>query len=193
MVNFFQRLRGGRSDMKEATDSDAISTLSSAYIALKSKLNMKSTGRSGVCIKKVDHERFNEMKEEIVRSLEASKVVFDLTYHMVEDPYNYLWIVTVSKVLEDTVAAIMSISDTVEQYSFSDRLLASVFEFNKGNLSAYLIYNYKLDTFYPFVPIGQHQRRRAHSEELKIMATVVNEIPFEKKMSNWYPIWNIPI
>jgi hypothetical protein len=58
-----------------------------------------------------------------------------------------------------------------------------------------LIYNYKLDKFYPFVPINEQQKQRDHSEELKIMSALADEkkLPFEKEMSKWYPIWNIPV
>ena len=96
------------------------------------------------------------------------------------------------KTLEDIVAAIMSISDTIEQNGFSDKILACVFDFNDGSVVQYLIFSYKLYKFYPFVPTGKQQNQRDHSQELKIMSAVGNEVPFEKKMSNWYPIWNIP-
>ena len=69
-----------------------------------------------------------------------------------------------------------------------------------------LIYNYKLDKFYPFVPIGltvtgmttktseaDKKRRRRSDQELKIMREIENVIPFEKDFSLWYPIWNIPL
>lgn len=193
-MNFFRTLKEGFStDQKAATDSDVISSLSSAYISLKTKLNLKSTGRSAICIKKIDSGWFNGMKEDIERFLEACKIEFELTYRTIEDPYNYLWIIIVGNTLEDTVAAIMSINDIVDQKGFSNRLLASIFEFNKGSRTQYLIYNHKLDMFYPFVPINEQEKQRNHAEELKIMSAVVNEIPFEKEMSNWYPIWNIPI
>jgi hypothetical protein len=193
-VSFFRRLRETIGiDMKAKTDSDAVSSLSSAYIALKTKLNLRSSGRSAICIKKVDHERFNEMKEEIERFLDASQIAFELTYRTIVDPYNYLWIILVGKTLEDIVAAIMSISDMVEQKGFSDRLLASVFNFDDGGFTHYLIYSYRLDKFYPFVPISEQKKTRNHSEELKIMSAMGNEVPFEKEMSKWYPIWNIPI
>ena len=109
------------------------------------------------------------------------------------DPYDYLWTIIVGKTIEDNVAAITSIGDTIEQKGFSDRLLASVFDFNDGTIAQYLIYNYKLDKFYPFVPISEQQKRRDHSKELKIMSAISDELPFEKEISNWYPIWNIPV
>jgi hypothetical protein len=55
------------------------------------------------------------------------------------------------------------------------RLLASIFEFNNGTISEYLIYNYKIDKFYPFVPVNEKQKQRNHSEELKIMSALIDE------------------
>ena len=197
-MNFFQRLRRSISvsqggSKKPKTDTEAINSLSSAYVALETKLNLKSTGRSAICIKRAAIAGFDEMKHEIERFLEASKADFDLTYRTVVDPYDYLWIIIVSKTIEDNVAAITSIGETIEQKGFSDRLLASIFDFNDGNVAQYLIYNYKLDKFYPFVPTSEQQKRRNHVEELKIMSAIADELPFEKEMSKWYPIWNIPV
>lgn len=180
---------------KIQADFDAINSLSSAYVALETKLNLTSTGRTAVCIKRASAQEFNEMKQEIEKFLEASKADFDLSFRTVVDPYDYLWIVILSKTIEDNVAVITAIGDTIDQKGFSDRLLASVFEFNNGTLIEYLIYNYKIDKFYPFVPINEQQKQRNHSEELKIMSALMDEkkLPFEKDMSRWYPIWNIPV
>ena len=197
-MNFFRRLResistSGGGSKKRETDSDTISSLSSAYIALNTRLDLKSTGRSAICIKNVDLAPFSEMKQEIENFLDASKADFELTYRTIVDPYEYLWIIIMTKTLEDNVAAIASIGDTIEERGFSDKLLASIFDFNDGSTANYLIYNYKLDKFYPFVPINEQQKRRDHDKELKIMSAVRDELPVEKDMSNWYPIWNIPI
>jgi hypothetical protein len=200
-LNFFRRLSkgisSGSADSKNSeTDSDAINLLSSTYVTLETKLNLKSTGRSAVCIKRVNTSQFNEMKQEIESFLDASKADFELTFRTVLDPYGYLWIIVISKTVEDNVAAITSINDTIEQKGFSNGLLASVFEFNNGYFNQYLIYNYKLDKFYPFVPVGQQQqqqKQRNHSEEMKIKSAIAHELPFEKDRAHWYPIWNIPI
>lgn len=196
-MRFFHGLwkHSGNTTKKIQADFDAINSLSSAYVALETKLNLTSTGRTAVCIKRASAQKFNEMKQEIEKFLEASKADFDLSFHVVVDPYDYLWIVILSKTIEDNVAVITAIGDTIDQKGFSDRLLASVFEFNNGTLIEYLIYNYKIDKFYPFVPINEQQKQRNHSEELKIMSALIDEkkLPFEKDMSRWYPIWNIPV
>lgn len=196
-MRFFHGLwkHSGNATKKIQADFNAINSLSSAYVALETKLNLTSTGRTAVCIKRASAQKFNEMKQEIEKFLEASKADFDLSFHAVVDPYDYLWIVILSKTIEDNVAVITAIGDTIDQKGFSDRLLASVFEFNNGTLIEYLIYNYKIDKFYPFVPINEQQKQRNHSEELKIMSALIDEkkLPFEKDMSRWYPIWNIPV
>lgn len=196
-MRFFHGLwkHSGNTTKKIQADFDAINSLSSAYVTLETKLNLTSTGRTAVCIKRASAQEFNEMKQEIEKFLEASKADFDLSFHTVVDPYDYLWIVILSKTIEDNVAVITAIGDTIDQKGFSDRLLASVFEFNNGTLIEYLIYNYKIDKFYPFVPINEQQKQRNHSEELKIMSALIDEkkLPFEKDMSRWYPIWNIPV
>ena len=196
-MRFFHRLwkHSGNTTKKIQADFDAINSLSSAYVTLETKLNLTSTGRTAVCIKRASAQEFNEMKQEIEKFLEASKADFDLSFRAVVDPYDYLWIVILSKTIEDNVAVITAIGDTIDQKGFSDRLLASVFEFNNGTLIEYLIYNYKIDKFYPFVPINEQQKQRNHSEELKIMSALIDEkkLPFEKDMSRWYPIWNIPV
>lgn len=196
-MRFFHGLwkHSGNTTKKIQADFDAINSLSSAYVALETKLNLTSTGRTAVCIKRASSQKFNEMKQEIEKFLEASKADFDLSFRAVVDPYDYLWIVILSKTIEDNVAVITAIGDTIDQKGFSDRLLASVFEFNNGTLIEYLIYNYKIDKFYPFVPINEQQKQRNHSEELKIMSALIDEkkLPFEKDMSRWYPIWNIPV
>lgn len=68
-MNFFKALRksigvnsGGKN--KPGTDTEAINSLSSAYVALETRLNLKSTGRAAICIKRTDVSEFNEMKKE---------------------------------------------------------------------------------------------------------------------------------
>jgi hypothetical protein len=165
-MKFFHGLwkHSGNTTKRIQADFDAINSLSSAYVALETKLNLTSTGRTAICIKRASAQKFNEMKQEIEKFLEASKADFDLSFYAVVDPYDYLWIVILSKTIEDNVAVITAIGDTIDQKGFSDRLLASIFEFNNGTLIEYLIYNYKIDMFYPFVPINEQQKQSNHSE-----------------------------
>jgi hypothetical protein len=194
-LSFFRKLRKNINNNKPRTDSDAIFSLSSAYITLETKLGLKSTGRSALSLKSADGMHFTEMKDGIQRFLDISKPDIELKNHMVVDSYGYLWLVLEGKSMADILAGISAIGDTVEERGFSNQLLVAIFEFKiekrSNEVTQYLIYNYKFNKFYPFVPFGQ--KTRSTEDEMKIMAAIVDEVPFEKDMTLWYPLWDLPI
>jgi hypothetical protein len=109
-----------------------------------------------------------------------------------------MWIVFEGKKIEDLLAGLTTVSDIVEERGFSDKLLAAVFEFSSDreeergrSRQQYLIYNYKRNKFYPFVPTGQ--KSIDAEQQMKIMAAVAEEIPFERDMTLWYPLWDLPL
>jgi hypothetical protein len=60
---------------------------------------LKSTGRTAVCIKRANIPQFNEKKHEVEKFLEASKQI-SISLLAVVDPYDYLWIVILSKTID---------------------------------------------------------------------------------------------
>jgi PspAB-like protein len=199
-MNFFFRKSKKNilsNNKKPKTDSDNLFSLSSACLTLETKLGLKSAGKCGLSLKNVSGTHFNEMKEEIRRFLDISKSDFELDYRMVIDNYDYLWIILEAKGMEDILAGIAAVGDTIEEKGFCRQLLVSVFEFinmeeigDQNHQHYYLVYNYKDNIFYPFVPQGNQSRNTEN--EMKLMATVGHEIPFERDSSLWYPLWNLP-
>jgi hypothetical protein len=176
------------------TDSDVLFSLSSAYLTLESKIGLKNSGRCALSLKSISGMYFNEMKEDIKRFLDISKTDFELTYRTVTDSYGYLWVILEGKRMEDLLAGISAVGDTIDEKGFSNQLLAAVFEFaNDRNKKQYLIYNYKRNSFYPFVPVDGGQKTRNTEEEMKMMATIGDEVPLEKDMTLWYPLWDLPL
>jgi hypothetical protein len=174
-------------------------SLSSAYVTLEVKLGLKVTGRCALTFKRVSGTFFYQMEQDIRQFLDNLKPEFDLTWRISTDAYGYMWIVFEGKRIEDLLAGLTTVSDIVEEKGFSDQLLAAVFEFSsdrevgtgRGASQQYLIYNYKRNNFYPFVPIGQ--KTIDAEQQMKIMATIAEEIPFERDMTLWYPLWDIPL
>jgi hypothetical protein len=207
-------------------DNKAISALSTAYVKLDSKLGLKSTGRCGILVKNVDIAEFSDVKQYINNFLsnvsDKQKIGWDFSYQSMVDSYGYLWFILEGKAIEDIAVAINAIGNTIHEKGYSRQLLAAIFEFTSGydvdgnrlgmdnvnipvntnNKSQYLIYNYKLDKFYPFVPLfssadveGSSLRKkgnRNYDQELKIMGQIKDELPLEKEVNLWYPIWNVP-
>ncbi len=203
-MTFFKRLIDSIDGTKKSqSDSDAIFTLSSAYISLEAKLDLKSTGRCGICVEKTDNDaaaaaELNEFKVTIENLLDASKKTdFKLSYGIQVDTYHgQLWIIVDAKTLEDSIACITVMSETLEEIGPLYKLQSAIFEFGKDGHKQepfYLIYDYELDKFYPFVPIIGRQKARNNQQEINIMKAVEDDkLPFEEDSSKWYPKWNLP-
>ncbi|MFL6487692.1 MAG: PspA-associated protein PspAB [Nitrososphaera sp.] len=198
-MSFFKRIRNNI-DRKRLPrgDSESLFSLSSAYLTLEIKLGLKVTGRCAVTFKTVSGTFFYEMEQDVRQFLGNLQPEFDIKWRIATDSYGYMWIVFEGKRIEDILAGLTTVSDIVEERGFSDKLLAAVFEFSsvreEGKRIAsqqYLIYNYKRNNFYPFVPIGE--KIIDAEQQMKIMATVREEIPFEKDMTLWYPLWDLPL
>ncbi|MFL6363280.1 MAG: PspA-associated protein PspAB [Nitrososphaeraceae archaeon] len=200
-MSFFRKIRKGiyYDKNKSKIDSEAIFSLSSATITLETKLGLKPTGRCALAAKSASGMYFNEMKDEIERFLNISKPDFELEYRTIIDSYGYLWVILKGRTIEDILAAITAIGDTIQEKGFSSQLLASIFELSReqksnnseNNKMQYLIYNYKSNKFYPFVPFFGKKIRDTENE-MRIMASIQDEIPFERDMAMWYPLWDLP-
>ena len=194
-MNFLKRLGNTNYHSKDhQLDSEALFTLSSGQISLESKLNLKSTGKAAISLKSVSGRFFAETMSEVQNFLDVSKTDSDLSYQVANDSYGYLWIILQSSEIEDNISAISAVGQTINDRGFSKQLFAAVFQFSNNNNKTnnrYLIYNYNLNKFYPFVPVNKNERDKEIERE--IMLTIVAEMPFEKDASLWYPIWDLPL
>jgi hypothetical protein len=59
-----------------------------------------------------------------------------------------------------------------------------------GGIAVYLIYNFKQGTYYPFIPLSGRQRDSPF--EFRLRAEMEKEMPVEKNVEKWYPLWGIP-
>lgn len=196
-MNFFRRFRKKTSyHINDYTiDSGSLFSLSSAQITLETKLNLKSTGKAAIGLKNVSGRMFAEMVEEIRNFLDVSKTDSDISYRVINDAYDYLWIVIQSGKVEDIISSISAVGQTVHDRGFSNQLFVAIFQFrnynNNNKNDHYLVYNFASNKFYPFVPVSKNERD--NEIEREIFETIVNEMPFERDDSLWYPIWNLTL
>jgi hypothetical protein len=194
-MNFLKRLGNTNSHAKNyQQDSEALFTLSSGQISLESKLNLKCTGKAAISLKTVSGGFFAETMSEVQNFLDVSKTDSDLSYQVANDSYGYLWIILQSSEIDDIISAISAVGQTINDRGFSKQLFAAVFQFSNNNNKTnnrYLIYNYNLNKFYPFVPVNKNERDKEIERE--IMVTIIDEMPIEKDASLWYPIWGLPL
>jgi hypothetical protein len=195
------RMSWWSNDESRVNDSDLIFSLSSSHITLDRKVGLVTTGRCVLVIKTNGGQYFREMELEVRRFLdtletEEDSSAVDLRYDTITDYHGYLWIVLYGKRIEDLLAGLTAVGDLVIERGFSNQILAAVFQFyneRDNNQSSFLVYDYKRNKFYPFVPVSHKRKTRNTTEEMRIIETMADEMPFEKDKDLWYPLWNLPL
>ena len=187
-------------DESRVNDSDLIFSLSSSHIALDMKIGLVTTGRCVLVIKTSGGQYFREMEKEIKRFLDTMEreeySSVDLHCDTITDNQGYLWIVFYGKRMDDLLVGVTAVGDLVNERGFSDQIIATAFQFyneRDNNQSSFIVYDYKSNKFYPFVPVDHTRKTRNNTEEMKIMETIADEIPFEKDRDLWHPLWDLPL
>jgi hypothetical protein len=80
------------------------------------------------------------------------------------------------------------VEESLREEGYEKTLLCSLMKFEKDEKRIYMIFRKNL--FYPFVPL--ENRSRDTSYEMKIANLLEKELPMEKRIEEWYPIWGIP-
>jgi hypothetical protein len=196
-LNFLRRFgnKNHHNTNGHKTDADALFSLCSAQITLETNLDLRYTGKAAMSLKSVSGRFFTEAVAEIKHFLDVSKADSDLSYRIINDSFGYLWIIFESSKIEDIILGISAVGQIIHDRSFAKQLLAALFQFsnrkNNNDANQYLVYNYTLNKFYPFAPLNEN--KRDDKIEREIMKTIVDELPVEKDVSLWYPIWNYAI
>lgn len=187
-------------DESRVNDSDIIFSLSSSHITLDTNIGLVTTGRCALVIKTNSGQYFREMQQEVKRFLDAMEreesSSVDLHHDTITDYHGYLWIVLYAKRIEDLLVGLTAVGDLIIERGFSNQILAAVFQFyneRDNNQSSFLVYDYKSNKFYPFIPLNHKRKTRDTTAEVRIMETMVDEMPFEKDKELWRPLWNLPL
>ncbi|MFL6478060.1 MAG: PspA-associated protein PspAB [Nitrososphaera sp.] len=187
-------------DQNRVNDSDLIFSLSSSHVTLDMKMGLVTTGRCALVTKANSGQYFRETEQEVKRFLDSIEREGSSTvephHDTITDHQDYLWIVLYGKRIEDLLVGLTAIGDLFTERGFSNQILAAVFQFyneNDNDQSSFIVYDYKLNKFYPFVPVSHKRKIRNNAEEMKIMEIIAEEIPFEKDKDLWRPLWNLPL
>ncbi|MEI8002845.1 MAG: hypothetical protein WCG94_00760 [Methanothrix sp.] len=179
----------GKTRLPEAK-TDQLFAISTAAVTLDASLGYKADAAAGVCIKPIESSRYEAARSEIEELLKVSIKETGTQYKIQKDEYNYVWVILEDPDFEDLVTGIQMVSQILMEQGFGTQLLAAVYRF-RGEAVIYWIYNFKLSSYYPFVPAGGRQRDT--SREFRLKALMEKEMPIEKDESKWHPMWGMPL
>ncbi|NLV25579.1 MAG: hypothetical protein GXY48_00160 [Methanomicrobiales archaeon] len=163
--------------------------ISGASITMQSTLGLKQSPVAGICFKPIDSSRYELTKKEIEELLEFSTQETKSTFRLITDEFRFTWVILDDPDFEDLLAGIHLVSQTMIEKGLGDYLLCGVFRFGTEN-PVYWIYNFKRGLYYPFIPAPG--KTRDNATEFRIQSLLERELPIEKELEKWYPLWGIP-
>ena len=184
--------------------SEKLFAISTASITLETSLGLNPSGSAGICFRPIDATAYESARKEIQELLEYSSKETETEFRLKKDEFNFLWAIFKDPDFEDLVANINLVRQTLEEQGFGEQILCAIFRFdsepelesteNTGNAGrrkiVYWIYNFKQGTYYPFVPLSGKERDSPF--EFRLRADMEREMPVEKNVEKWYPLWGIP-
>lgn len=184
--------------------SENLFAISTASITLESSLGLKPSGYAGICFKPIGASAYESAKKEIQELLEYSSKETKTEFRLEKDEFNFLWAIFKDPHFDDLVANIHLVSQTLEERGFGEQILCAIYRFdsepetgaaanqqkNNERKVVYWIYNFKQGTYYPFIPLPG--KERDSSFEFRLRADMEKEMPVEKNVEKWYPLWGIP-
>jgi hypothetical protein len=182
----------GKTDLPKSTE-DRLFAMSTATIGLEASANLKPAGKAGVLFKRLPPGRFDQLMQDVKQLVQLQGADTSVSVEEHKDELGFEWMILSggSPDYQDSLAAIHSVSQSLQEEGIGDLVLAAAFRFQQDQRPVYWIYSYKQANFYPFVPVGDHKRDNA--EELRLAAIAKSELPVDGTPERWYALWDVPL
>ncbi len=163
------------------------------------QLDTVTTGEVAVLVRPTEDQSHTQTKAELERALtgmDRARYHFDVTV----DEMGHGWVILKGEHLPELSQGVASMGDIFAEAGLGERVVAAVFPFRWHDSTAqqdrriYWLYQPRIRGFTPFVPDGDlsHERRH-HDLEVRMEAAIRRDLPTERKTSEWFPIWGMPV
>ncbi|TAJ43265.1 PspA-associated protein PspAB [Methanofollis fontis] len=179
----------GRTTLPRA-DLDSLFAVSTAAVTMQTSLGLKPSGRAGICFKPIESSRHDAAVSEIEDLLGFASAETGSEYRIETDEYGFIWVVLEDPDFDDLITGVHLVAQTLIEHAFGTYLLCAVYRFENSK-PVYWIYSFKAGRYYPFVPEGQMKRDNGY--EFRLRSLLERELPLEKDVEKWYPLWGLPL
>ena len=191
-MGFLDALLGGRNKKVALPAPDRLFAMTTAQITLETGLGLQHKRSAGIVFQPLGTADFQGILAETEELLRGTAEETGTKVKSHEDQYGYRWLILEDADFEDLVVSLNTISVALQGSGYGDRLLCAVFAFEEKGKPVYFIYNFKRGAYYPFVPAPGEQARDSE-RELRLQSQIGAELPFEKDVTRWFPLWEIPL
>ena len=191
-MGFLDALLGGKNKKVALPAPDRLFAMTTAQITLETGLGLTHKKSAGIVFQPLGTADFEGILAETEELLKGTAEETGTEVTSSEDEFGYRWLILSDDDFEDIVVSLNTISVALQGSGYGDRLLCAVFAFEEKGKPLYFIYNFKRGTYYPFVPAPGEQARDSE-RELRLQSQIGAELPFEKDVTRWFPLWQIPL
>jgi hypothetical protein len=190
-MGFWQTLTGRSRTVRP--NLDALFSLPSAAITLQTSMGFTPTGIGSVCYRAAEGAAFAQTQKDVVELLDNDD---DPDVEQSTDDFGFTWLL--ARQPPDDLAALVTdlhtVNTSLEAQGFGPSLLCSLVGFTDvAGRRLGLVYLYKQGTFYPFAPQPeQGPQRRDNLLEIQVRDQIGNDLPVEKQLNRWMPLWGAP-
>ncbi|MDD1715500.1 MAG: hypothetical protein LUQ01_00725 [Methanolinea sp.] len=164
--------------------------ISAASITMQAEFQLKPSEKAAICFKPIESSQYDDTRTEIEELLQLSSKETGTQFRIETDEYRFTWVVLEDAEFEDLVTGVHLVSQTFIEKGLGAYLLCAIFRFEKDK-PVYWVYNFKQGNYYPFIPSPGKSRDNAY--EFRIRSLMDRELPIEKDVGFWYPLWGIPL
>jgi hypothetical protein len=164
--------------------------LSAASITMETAFFIKPSKKAGICLKPIDAPKFQTVRTEVEELLAYSSKETGTQFRVTTDEFNFTWIILEDPDFDELITGVHLAGQTFLESGLGAYLLWAVFRF-ENEKPVYWIYHFKQGLYYPFIP--GPGKTRDNAAEFRMRSLLEREIPIEKEVSKWYPLWGIPL
>ena len=181
------------SSNKTADWETAAEAMGRAAERLEKEFQTVTTGRVGILVRPSADQAPEAAKAEVSDAL-GSVSSSDARFDIATDDSGHPWVVIRGDGLPELAAATGVIGTALEEGGLGDRVIAAIYPFSWKERRGYWMYQPRVRAYTPFAPLGSDEdSERDHPLELRMEAALRKTLPTAKAISEWYPIWGMPI
>ena len=178
---------------KTADWETAAEAMGRAAQRLEQEFETVTTGNAGVLVRPSADQAPEAAKAEVDAALGALSSA-DARFDVVTDGDGHPWVVVRGDGLSELAAATGVVGTALEAGGLGDRVIAAIYPFRWKDRRVYWMYQPRVRAYTPFAPLGDDEgSERDHPLELRMEAALRKTLPTAKHISEWYPIWGMPI
>ena len=178
----------------------AIGYMGEAAARLEGQLGSKHVGLAAVIVRPESGQSTESAREQVDAILRTEAGTASIRLDIQDDELGTHWVIHRGTALKSLVRDVQAVGEVLMSHDMQARIVAAVFPFTwydstqSKEVRQYWIYQRRIGKYTPFVPVGlPEEHQRDQPMETRMEKALRRELPTEKKMSEWYPLWGMPI